>query len=567
MLPEAQPFYLVDRSSQTITYNAYKCPIDINEVGKERISFGYNAMHDRSVMYYGSTATSKLTRPFRKFYSADGSMEIKYTLTTNSYEFVTYLGGDAYSAPAVVKSDGTTQNIFYLHRDNQSSILTVSNSTGTVIERRLFDAWGQLARFEKNGVEVAISSLNATNGIFLDRGYTGHEHLLGVGLINMNARLYDPKLRRFLQTDNEVQDLTDAQNYNRYGYCLNNPLKYTDPSGNHPIVIAVIISAMLYVGKALIFNEHINAMGLITSSLTTGFTAVATFGIGTMVNTIGNFALKTTVQTLAHGVFNGGLAAISGGNFWQGFAAGAVSSLASSLYTGGQNTTAGADGQRYGIAETGLKGFGGSSGFGQITFGTNMGGVGAALTGGNFWQGAVTGLVVSGLNHAMHQGDGIDDNGYDEKGNKVNDKGGDDTDYLYRDSKIIGSKKVFSFVDESSEISSDFRAYGVKIQTDGTGLTVSEGLKSAGLMAAFGKASEFFTSATGGLKQCFRYGPSFSRALNMPISKSIRWGASPKYLNRIGSDHMQMMNYRFRNMKLPGNNWRVNDPGHFHLKR
>ena len=41
----------------------------------------------------------------------------------------------------------------------------------------------------------------------------------------------------------------------------------------------------------------------------------------------------------------------------------------------------------------------------------------------------------------MHQGDGLDDNGYDEKGNKVNDKGGDDTDYLYRDGKIIGSKK------------------------------------------------------------------------------------------------------------------------------
>ena len=43
------------------------------------------------------------------------------------------------------------------------------------------------------------------------------------------------------------------------------------------------------------------------------------------------------------------------------------------------------------------------SGAGMITFGTIMGGAGAALTGGNFWQGAVTGLVVSGLNHAMHQ--------------------------------------------------------------------------------------------------------------------------------------------------------------------
>ena len=47
----------------------------------------------------------------------------------------------------------------------------------------------------------------------------------------MNGRLYDPKLHRFLQTDNYVQDPGNTQNYNRYGYVLNNPLKYTDPSG------------------------------------------------------------------------------------------------------------------------------------------------------------------------------------------------------------------------------------------------------------------------------------------------------------------------------------------------
>ena len=47
----------------------------------------------------------------------------------------------------------------------------------------------------------------------------------------MNGRLYDPKLHRFLQPDNFVQDPSNTQNYNRYGYCVNNPLKYTDPSG------------------------------------------------------------------------------------------------------------------------------------------------------------------------------------------------------------------------------------------------------------------------------------------------------------------------------------------------
>ncbi len=49
----------------------------------------------------------------------------------------------------------------------------------------------------------------------------------------------------------------------------------------------------------------------------------------------------------------------------------------------------------------------------MIAFGTIAGGAGAALTGGNFWQGAVTGLVVSGLNHLSntieHQSEAIED--------------------------------------------------------------------------------------------------------------------------------------------------------------
>jgi RHS repeat-associated protein len=67
--------------------------------------------------------------------------------------------------------------------------------------------------------------------LFLGRGYTGHEHLAVFGLINMNARLYDPALGRFLSPDPYVQAPDFSQNFNRYSYCLNNPLRFTDPSG------------------------------------------------------------------------------------------------------------------------------------------------------------------------------------------------------------------------------------------------------------------------------------------------------------------------------------------------
>ncbi|WP_373828564.1 RHS repeat-associated core domain-containing protein, partial [Bacteroides heparinolyticus] len=64
-----------------------------------------------------------------------------------------------------------------------------------------------------------------------DRGYTLHEHYDDFGLINMNGRLYDPVLGRMLSPDIAVQDEYNAQAYNRYSYCFNNPLRFTDPSG------------------------------------------------------------------------------------------------------------------------------------------------------------------------------------------------------------------------------------------------------------------------------------------------------------------------------------------------
>jgi hypothetical protein len=50
-------------------------------------------------------------------------------------------------------------------------------------------------------------------------------------LINMNGRLYDNQIGQFINADPNLADNENLQNYNRYSYVMNNPLKYTDPSG------------------------------------------------------------------------------------------------------------------------------------------------------------------------------------------------------------------------------------------------------------------------------------------------------------------------------------------------
>ena len=336
-----------------ITYNTFKSPVEIKEDGVDNISFVYNDNNDRSAMFYGSTNQDKNLRPNRKYYSADGSMEIKQNISTGVTEFLTYIGGDGYSSPIVLKSDGTTQNYLYLHRDYQGSIVAITDANAAVLEKRLFDAWGAILKVQ-NGAGVDLNVLT-----ILDRGYTGHEHLQSVGLINMNGRIYDPKLHRFLQPDNYVQDPFNTQNYNRYGYCWNNPLKFTDPSGEWIWIVvgAVIGGTINWIAHGATFD----ARGL------------AAFGIGAAAG-----ALAGIVGPAAFTSAGGGAAGLGG--FFAGAAGGAVGAAASQTVLSIGNHVAFGDPLMSG------KEFIMGVAFGAV-LGGSINGISALKNGNTFWKG------------------------------------------------------------------------------------------------------------------------------------------------------------------------------------
>jgi RHS repeat-associated protein len=63
-----------------------------------------------------------------------------------------------------------------------------------------------------------------------DKKFTG-QRLDSTGLYYYNARYYDPQIGRFISPDTIIPNPANPQSFNRYNYCLNNPLKYVDPSG------------------------------------------------------------------------------------------------------------------------------------------------------------------------------------------------------------------------------------------------------------------------------------------------------------------------------------------------
>ncbi|MGW8329467.1 RHS repeat domain-containing protein [Streptomyces sp. NPDC055897] len=63
-----------------------------------------------------------------------------------------------------------------------------------------------------------------------DKGFIGGTKDTDTGLTHLGAREYDPTIGRFISVD-PIMDLTDPQQAHGYTYGSNNPLLYSDPSG------------------------------------------------------------------------------------------------------------------------------------------------------------------------------------------------------------------------------------------------------------------------------------------------------------------------------------------------
>ena len=113
--------------------------------------------------------------------------------------------------------------LHFIGRDYLGSVTHIADSKGNLVTEYSYDAWGRL--------RDPATQEHASSDLLLWRGFTGHEWLPWFGLYNMNARLYDPVLGRFLSPDPYVQMPDNTQNLNRYLYALNNPFQYKDDSG------------------------------------------------------------------------------------------------------------------------------------------------------------------------------------------------------------------------------------------------------------------------------------------------------------------------------------------------
>lgn len=232
----------IPERDQEISYFSFDRVKEIKENGYVA-KFDYDGYGDRVKMTVTKNNANELTR-----YYLGGCYEKDIT-PDYTVEKIYLGGGDYYNSGAVFTRSDSIEDVIYIFRDCLGSITSLGFQGYSVADFK-YDPWGRLC----NPYDGKLLSDDSEANLALGRGFTGHEHLPWFGLINMNARLYDPALGRFLSPDPYVQMPFMSQNFNRFSYALNNPLLYTDKDGK--FLISLFTAATDLIGN--VFKHGFN---------------------------------------------------------------------------------------------------------------------------------------------------------------------------------------------------------------------------------------------------------------------------------------------------------------------
>jgi RHS repeat-associated protein len=116
------------------------------------------------------------------------------------------------------RSERKETTLSYILQDHLGSTAGTVNTSGATTSTEAYFPFG--------------TTRTSTGTLPTDKEFTG-QRLDSTGLYYYGARYYDPSIGRFISADTIVPNPANPQSLNRYSYCLNNPLKYVDPTGHY----------------------------------------------------------------------------------------------------------------------------------------------------------------------------------------------------------------------------------------------------------------------------------------------------------------------------------------------
>ncbi|MBQ9548244.1 MAG: hypothetical protein IJV01_03680 [Bacteroidales bacterium] len=371
-----------------ISYTPFARPRIIRESGKKYradIDYGPDRQRVRMVLRDTTYYLPLLKRYYLGEYEAEA---VPGTGGQTNWREWIYLDGDAYTAPAVYVNEGGSWTLYNLCRDVVGSVTEVVKADGTLVAACAYDAWGRPR--DPDTLEPYASGSEPDP--FLWRGFTGHEQLPFFGLVNMNARLYDPIRRQFLSADPNIQNPFSTAGYNRYIYANNLPLTYVDRDGESIILAAALIGAAIGMAGGGVQGYRIAQARGLTGREMLGYVAGGAL-IGGAAGALGGIVGGAVSSAIAVGGFvagaSSGLAAGATSGFLNGFGM--------SLLAGNDLVDASFDGLVY-AARGAVSG---------VVIGGLAGGLREAIRHRSFWNGKVDPVkeIARSVKNNMHNWD------------------------------------------------------------------------------------------------------------------------------------------------------------------
>ncbi len=312
-----------------------------------------------------------------------------------------YIFVDGKAVAMNISRGSAAAEVVYLHHDHLGSVMAYSDSDGRLVQELSYDAWGR----RRNPDTWNYFSSETDAEAYDVHGFTGHEHIDALEMINMDGRIYDPIVGRFLSPDPLIQNQEFSLSFNRYIYCLNNPLSLVDPTGYSWIsrhwkslvssaigiaVGAITGGAAAGVTAAIIGGAAGGAAGALTGALLNGANigqiAKATFTGAFWGGMSGILNFASAGQSLAeslvkHSMSQAWLEGAMGGNMFHGLTMGLISSSSSIISFN----------YLYNLGD-----------YGSLAFSFVLGGTISELGGGKFSNGAISSSFSYLFNEMKH---------------------------------------------------------------------------------------------------------------------------------------------------------------------
>lgn len=147
------------------------------------------------------------------------------------------------------------KTLYYLE-NSLGSVIGLQAQDGSISARYHYDEFGIVEDAEKFDLNYP-----GPDNLF---GYTGLGYDFNSGLLYARARYLDSSIGRFISEDTYEGDTKNPLSLNLYTYVYNNPTRYHDPSGNVPVLVALIGKQVLnygldvMIGVGTDYLEHLN---------------------------------------------------------------------------------------------------------------------------------------------------------------------------------------------------------------------------------------------------------------------------------------------------------------------